>query len=114
MTPGAQATQEMYRFARFINLTEHAGATSDERAQTLATRMPETRAEIEQVNTLYVRERYGGVDLSTAEAADARAQALRVQNQMWRTIYKRFIGAKLAAARQAIHNSSEQFIKRRS
>lgn len=114
LTPGAQATQEMYRFARFINLTEHAGATSDERAQTLATRMPETRAEIEQVNTLYVRERYGGVDLSTAEAADARAQALRVQNQMWRTIYKRFIGAKLAAARQAIHNSREQFIKRRS
>ena len=100
LAPGAQAVQEMYRFVRFIGLAERADATPDERAELLATRMPESREAISQVNALYVRERYGAYPLTESESADARVMGIGVQKQMWRTAYAHHSGRRLDAARE--------------
>ncbi len=102
LKPAAQAAQEMYRFAPLLGLAERAEATPDERAQTLAAHMPNARAEIEQVNELYVRERYGDYVLAPTESAHARTIGIAVQKQMWRTMYRQRIGQRIANWRARI------------
>lgn len=100
LKPGAQAAAELYRLAPLAGLAERGDATPDERAEELTKIMPAAREPIGNVNALYVRERYGGLDLSNDEATNARARALRVQNQMWGAIYDRFIGQNIRAAKE--------------
>lgn len=104
LKPGAQAAAEMYRLAPLAGLQERHEQTADERAQDLAALMPHAGEPIMDVNTLYVRERYGGADLSDDQATNARAKGLRIQKQMWRTIYERFIGNNIATARAYVEN----------
>lgn len=99
LSPGAQAVQEMYRLVRLIGLQERADATPDERAQTLAARMPESSDAISQVNALYVRERYGAYPLTETESADARTQGIAVQKRMWHAAYAQHVGRRVLAAR---------------
>ncbi len=102
LKPGAQAAAEMFRLAPLAGFQERADATADERAEQLTKLMPTSREPISNVNAVYVRERYGGVDLSNEEATNVNGRALRVQKQMWRAIYERFVGDNLNAARDAI------------
>jgi transglutaminase-like putative cysteine protease len=99
LAPGAQAVQEMYRFVRLIGLVERADATPDERAQALATRMPEARDAISHVNAMYVRERYGAYLLTETESVDARTRGIHVQKQVWHTAYAQHIGRRVNTAR---------------
>ncbi len=104
LKPGAQATAEMYRFARYTGLSERADATSDEHAQNLAALMPDAREPIANVNAAYVRERYGAQELSNEEGAAARAAGIAVQKQMWRVAYEHHIGERINAAREFFAN----------
>ncbi|MDL1897412.1 hypothetical protein FBQ82_14190 [Anaerolineae bacterium CFX7] len=97
LKPAARALAEMYRFVRFIGWDERVEATPDERAHALATRMPDARADIAQVNALYVRERYGDYALSPQESAHAQKIGVAIQKQMWRAMYQQRIGQRLAA-----------------
>ncbi len=108
LKPGAQAAAEMFRLAPLAGFHERPHATADERAEQLAEMMPASREPIANVNALYVRERYGGVDLSAQESVNVRARALRIQKQMWCAIYNRFIGDNIHAARAWIQNLKQQ------
>lgn len=113
LKPGAQAAAEMYRLAPYTGFQDRAEATPDERAQNLAEIMPASHAPISDVNTAYVRERYGGVDLSNEEGANARATGAAVQKQMWRTVYEHAIGRRITAARQFLPDLTRQITKRK-
>ncbi len=104
LKPGAQAAAEMFRLAPWAGFQERADATADERAQQLAKLVPSSNEPIGNVNAVYVRERYGGTDLSPEEATNVYGRALRVQKQTWRAIYERFIGDNIAAAREFVEN----------
>lgn len=97
LKPGAAAAEEMYRFARYAGLKDRAETTADERAEQLASLVPETRDAIQDVNALYVGERYGAVEVSQDAADAARKSGVAVQKQMWKPIYARHIGARLDA-----------------
>jgi len=99
LTPAAQAVEEMYRFVRFIGWRERADATPDERARSLAARMPEVGDAITQVNAWYVRERYGAYALSPQESETVRTIGVAVQKQMWHTAYAYHIGRRIDALR---------------
>lgn len=100
LKPGAQAAAEMYRLAPLAGFDERPHATADERAHHLAKMMPAADEAISNVNSVYVRERYSGIDLSPEEGVNARAKALRIQKQMWRSVYQRFIGNNITATRE--------------
>lgn len=114
LKPGAQAAAEMYRLTPYTGFRDHAGATADERAERLTALMPAAREPISDVNTVYVRERYGAVDLSPDEGTNARATGIAVQKQMWRTIYEYAIGRHITAARQSFADLIEQLTKPRN
>jgi len=99
LKPGAQATAEMYRFVKYTGLPDTSQATADERAAQLATLMPDADATIARVNDAYVHERYGGHELDPERAAQLRAAGVTVQKRMWHTVYMRYFGNRLHAAR---------------
>jgi transglutaminase-like putative cysteine protease len=111
LTPGAQAAAEMYRFARYTGLPEQSSATADERAQQLAGLMPASRGSIDNVNTVYVREKYGARELPLAEAVAARATGVGVQKQMWRVVYDRWIGRRLISAQKSLTAARDQLAR---
>lgn len=102
LKPGAQAVAQMYRFAPFAGLRERSTGTADERAQELAAMMPAAQVSIDRVNSYYVRERYGALDLDTQESTHALATATLIQKHMWRTIFDRYVLSRIRAAREAI------------
>jgi hypothetical protein len=114
LKPGAQAAAEMFRLAPLAGFSERADATADERATQLSKLVPASNEPITNVNAVYVRERYGGVDLSPEEATNVYGRALRVQKQTWRAIYNRFIGDNIAAAREFVEKLKQSGVKRKT
>lgn len=104
LKPGAQAVAEMYRYAPLAGLPERTDATADERAQDLATLMPDVQVPIAGVNSLYVHEKYGEYNLTPEEGEKARVEALAVQERMWRTVYERYVGRHIQDARAYLQN----------
>lgn len=102
LRPAARAAEEMYRLAPWAGLRERADATPDERAQGLAALMPDARASIAEVNSLYVRERYGAYPLSAEESTSARALGVAVQRRTWGAIYERAVGHRIQQARATL------------
>lgn len=100
LKPGARALAEMYRFAPLAGFRERKDATADERAQDLAKLMPDAKESISDVNSAYVRERYGGLDLSHEEAQSAQADGIAVQRRTWRSVYEHHIGRQITSARE--------------
>lgn len=104
LKPGAQAVAEMYRYAPLTGMPDRKDATADERAQELSSMMPDAEQPITDINSLYMHERYGEYNLTEQEGEDARAEAIAVQEQMWRVVYDRYLGRHIRDARTHIRN----------